>query len=217
MSIEQRKKRRIVCVVIGVLIIGAGILILGIYRVRGSARIVSMSDSMPSKVMIYSQQDTRWKEDKLGDSQYTIGTSGCITTCLAAAFQMQEIEVEDVLEVNPQSLNDYFSQNGVYDEEGNLQWSVLESLIDRPVIREGVTSTSAQQIEQLLSCGIYPICRVRMPWSGKGHYVLIVGSKEGEFRCMDPMSRDDEPVSLKHYHNRIYAIRYIGSSVTGWK
>ncbi|MBP5223540.1 MAG: hypothetical protein J6Z35_10345, partial [Lachnospiraceae bacterium] len=154
---------------------------------------------------------TRWNGDRMGDSQSTVGTSGCITSCLAAAFQMQGIEVKETRDINPQSLNALFSENGVYDAKGNLQWTELENLIDRPVIREGVSNSSAKEIEQLLSCGIYPICRVRMPLSGSGHYVLIVGIRDGAFWCMDPMSKNGELVSLKHYHNRIYAIRYIES------
>ena len=42
---------------------------------------------------------------------------------------------------------------------------------------------------------------------GSFHYVLIVGSEDGEYVCIDPL--EDGLTRLSDYLNRVYAVRVV--------
>lgn len=42
---------------------------------------------------------------------------------------------------------------------------------------------------------------------GNFHYVLIIGSEEGEYLCLDPL--EDEVTRLSRYGNRVYSFRCV--------
>ena len=149
--------------------------------------------------VLYRQDDENWEQDKLGESEYTMESSGCLVTCIAAAATMNGNEV------TPGELNKLFSEKQVYDTEGNLQWEKVGEIEEYEV--EVYSEVSNQIIEECLQAGRYPIVRVRMMGIGNFHYVLIVGSKEGKYLCMDPLQ--NELTSLSEYGNRVYAIRCV--------
>ncbi len=62
-------------------------------------------------------------------------------------------------------------------------------------------------IEQCLAAGHYPIVRVRMHGLGSYHYVLVVGTEEGDYVCMDPL--EDSLTRLSDYLSRVYAVRVV--------
>lgn len=55
--------------------------------------------------------------------------------------------------------------------------------------------------------GYFPIVRVRMKGFGSFHYVLIVGSENGDYVCIDPL--EDEMTTLSDYAGRVYAVRCV--------
>ncbi|MCH5275882.1 MAG: hypothetical protein J1E65_08575 [Lachnospiraceae bacterium] len=110
-------------------------------------------------VICYRQDEESWAMDSLGDSSYTMKSSGCLVACIASAISAGGEPV------TPGELNALFSQNKVYDGEGNLQWNNLANLDGYHVeVYEGVSETD---IAQCLSVGHYPIVRVRMHGNGK--------------------------------------------------
>jgi hypothetical protein len=56
----------------------------------------------------YSQKDPRWARVKLGNSEYTLGSSGCLITCLGMMVNRLPIEINRVL-----SLGKAFAQGGL--------------------------------------------------------------------------------------------------------
>lgn len=197
------------------LCIAAMCLITGIrfYRLRGSIKVVPGADIAGTETVFYRQKDAQWSADHLGNSIYTMESSGCLVTCIATAMQMSDLYIADrdgggLKEIrNPKELNQYFNQNNVYDSQGNIQWGQLEGLEDIQVnVDEEI---SAGLIEEYLRNGKYPVVRVRMKGYGNFHYVLVVSSRNGMFYCMDPLNVEDELVPLSNYNNRIYAIRCV--------
>jgi hypothetical protein len=156
------------------------------------------------------QRNSEWKDDNLGDSVYKMYDSGCLTCCLTSEIIMQGIELSDAdFDINPKTMNEYFSENEVYDSEGNIQWDVLESVLGMTVVRKDAEEMETKEIENLLSDGIYPIVRVRVNGNGNYHYVLITREDNGGFWCMDPLNSEECEVSLDSFGNTIYAVRYL--------
>lgn len=170
-------------------------------RFRGSIRVKSTVDIVPdTDVVSYRQDDFRWADEHLGNSKYTLGSSGCLVSCVASALTM-----EHNIEETPSTLNDRLSADGVYDAEGNMQWESLRQSTGYQVdLPSDITS---DVIDSYLSQGIYPVVRVRMYALGNVHYVLIVKAENGRYWCMDPLK--DELTDLSDYGNRIYAIRCV--------
>ncbi|MCI8737234.1 MAG: hypothetical protein HFI11_09705 [Lachnospiraceae bacterium] len=187
-------------VMFGVLLIITGFLYL---RLRNGTQIKAprekeiLSETEP---VLYRQDDERWGEDRLGDSRFTMRSSGCLVSSIASAVSM-----ESGMEETPGALNEKFSDRQVYDSEGNLQWEQLNALGEYRVdVYREVTS---EVIDTCLSEGGYPIARVRMYALGNIHYVLIVGVQDGEYLCMDPLQ--DKLMKLSSYGNRVYALRCV--------
>lgn len=170
-------------------------------RFRGGMLIKPSFDIAPdTDIICYRQDDSRWADELLGNSKYTLESSGCLVSCIASALSM-----EYGIEETPSTLNARLSSDGVYDSEGNMQWEGLRQTtgyqVDLP------SDISSNMIDSYLSRGIYPIVRVRMYALGNVHYVLIVEAENGRYRCMDPLK--DELTDLADYGNRIYAVRCV--------
>lgn len=100
------------------------LIILGCFLLfRGSARLEAEIDYEPKdNITLYGQNDIRWAQKKLGKSRYIMKSSGCLVSCIAMAVTMSEMEI------TPGELNELFSENLTYDEEGNLQWDEVTRL-----------------------------------------------------------------------------------------
>lgn len=199
----MRRKRLLICLIVALLAIMA--LCAALYlRIRNSVVVKSSEDIVCDNVVYYTQTDESWARDYLGDSEYQMAGSGCLTTCISSVLEMQGIVAK-----NPKEMNRVLSDAQVYDEQGNMQWDALERCFDISVMRQN--KTDASEFEGLLRGGIYPIARVRVGGLGDFHYVVIVGSKDGEFLCMDPLNEKQETVTLSKFGNRVYALRYVSN------
>lgn len=195
----MKRKKMIICViallVVGLLVSGSLCL-----RLRNSVRVKSSVEYPVNREQAsYRQDDNKWEGDTLGESYYTMKSSGCLVTCIAAALSGQG-EV-----ITPGRLNKLFSEKNVYDDQGNIQWQSLEelegyhvNLFDRP---------SNEEIEACLRDGHFPIVCVRMHGLGSFHYVLVIGSEKGDYLCMDPLA--DKLTKLSAYGSRIYRVRCV--------
>lgn len=188
-------------VVVVVIILGiAGGLFL---RLHNAVYIKPMNEyAVPEQVVSYRQDDRTWAEDRLGDSSYSMKSSGCLVTCMASAIS------NSGKAITPGELNQLFSDSQVYDDAGNVQWDRIRDLEGYSV--EVFDSVSKQKLDQCLSQGHYPIVRVRMHGFGNFHFVLIVGTREGEYLCMDPL--EDDLTKLSRYGNMVYGIRLFASA-----
>lgn len=174
--------------------------VMFLLRFRNSVRVFPSQNIAGAKVVAYRQDDASWADEKLGSSEYTIKTSGCLVSCIASALTMSGETVE-----TPHTLNQKFSENQVYDSAGNIQWEKIDGIEDYKA--EVCSEVSTGVLEEYLKDGRYPIVRVRMHGYGNFHYVLVVGAENGGFLCMDPLR--DDVTNLSAYGNRIYAVRCV--------
>ena len=190
-------KKTVLCVAICCILAVSGGFFL---RVRHSVRVRPQADyAVPDELVWYRQDAPEWAEDRLGESAYTMKSSGCLVACIAAAVTM------DQEPITPQELNQLLSKNAVFDGQGNLQWKALEQLDGYHT--EVFDTVSNEVITDCLEQGRYPIVRVRRYGIGNSHYVLIVGAKKGHYLCMDPLT--DNLTRLSDYGDRVYAVRCV--------
>ncbi len=170
------------------------------FRLRHSVVLKPSSEYAVSEMaVLYRQDNASWTQNPLGDSGYTMKSSGCLVSCIASAMTMGGESID------PGELNQLFSDNGVYDPEGNIQWENIRAIDGFHA--EVFTDVSGKDVEDCLSAGRYPIVRVRVKGLGNFHYVLIAGTEDGEYICIDPLK--DELSKLSDYGGRVYAVRCV--------
>lgn len=201
-SMRNRKSKQVKIIVWG-LLIGLIALAAGFFavRLRGSVVVKPRQTKLTmGEVVSYQQDNKLWADDTLGDSRFTMRSSGCLVTCIASAVSM-----ETKKKITPHILNKIFSENQVYDSEGNIQWAAIDKIEGYHTEVFGEVSEAA--IMECLAGGCYPIVRVRIHGFGSFHYVLIVGIEDGEYICMDPL--ESNLTKLTDYLNRVYAVRVV--------
>ena len=124
----MKKKRTIIFLCIILLL--AAVFCLTAFRVRGSVSVKGEGSTQSPDPVFFSQKDPFWAGDLLGDSSFTMETSGCLTACLAAELHMQDISIPEINAMDPGTLNSFFSGKQVYDREGNIQWDPLSSALN---------------------------------------------------------------------------------------
>lgn len=125
----KHTRRCLAAVLAAVLLLGAAVGAVFWNRHRGatSVAVETTQENAAEQVVFFRQKDDRWKSDALGDSIYHMADSGCLTCCVAAALQMQQISVDGLPEnADAGEVNQFFSEHGVYDSAGNLLWEMLE-------------------------------------------------------------------------------------------
>ncbi len=176
------------------------ILTFSFLRFRNGTQVSANGrENISHPITAFRQDDARWSTDTLGISSYTMEKSGCITTCIASAVSRGLDEI-----TTPGELNKVFSENNVYDSQGNLMWQKLENLGYKADV---LTRVSEEEIYNYLKNCQFPVLRVRVNGFGSFHYILVVGIENGEYICMDPLK--DNLTPLSDYWNRVYAVRVV--------
>ena len=174
----MKKKRTIIFLCIILLLAAA--FCLTAFRVRGSVSVKGEGSTQSPDPVFFSQKDPLWAGDLLGDSSFTMETSGCLTACLAAELRMQDISIPEINAMDPGTLNSFFSGKQVYDREGNIRPECIpgkdkryfrneENRFDSPFIGRDL-SHCACPCERTGKFSLCPSCQ--MP----GRTVLVHGS-----------------------------------------
>lgn len=67
---------------------------------------------------------------------------------------------------------------------------------------------TSQNIDACLENGRYPIIKVhRKTLTSYHHYILVIGAKDDDYVCMDPL--EDDLTKLSDYGNKVYTIRCV--------
>lgn len=195
-------KKKIKILLFTIIFIIAGIIIAWYLKnLRGGIKVNATKEYTPaSNLSLYRQDDNKWGNDKLGNSKYTLESSGCVTTSIAMALS------DTNAALNPKQMNELFGKKNVYDESGNLQWGILDNI--EGYHADVYSEVSSEIIDQCLQAGKYPIVKVHQnKLLSYHHYILIIGSENGEYICMDPLQ--SETTKLSDYGNLVYAIRCV--------
>lgn len=195
-------KKKIIIGILIVLVLVAGI-IAAVYFIknRGGVEIKCGANyKVNDNLVSYRQDDDDWKDDKIGNSSFTMGDSGCIITSISTAISQSKSPL------TPGELNAVLTENNVFDDEGNLQWGMLEQIDGFHV--KAYSDITSHNIDECLGNGRYPIIKVhRKTLTSYHHYILVIGTKNGDYVCMDPL--EDNLTQLSDYGNKVYAIRCV--------
>ncbi len=202
------RRRRLIRRLLAALVFVAAVALAWDLAARVDSVEVRPKSEMPSVQTFFHQEDAAWKGDRMGDSERTLGEYGDGVSCLASLIQMQQLSVPLDGEPDPGTLNAWLSANDAYDGRGNLNWKKAAKLLGVKCGRKQARRGLGALLERLLQREIYPIVQVRMPDTGRDHYVLVVGSVHGEYVIVDPLDPTDTPNTLGLYGNRISSMIY---------
>jgi len=148
----------------------------------------------------YMQNDPLWSFENIGNTTYTMGSSGCLITCVAVSLTDLGIEI------TPQELNKKLTDINGYIN-GELVWHKINNVV--PSVNYSFSRIfSSKIIENDLKNNRLPIVNVRFNGTGITHWVIIVGAKNGDFLIFDPLNKDKTPLPLKK-HGKVFAYRIL--------
>lgn len=152
------------------------------------------------EVEYFQQNDPRWADERLGNSNFTLAEQGCTIADVAMVLRYLGNEID------PKLLNAELTKNNAYTENGNLLWYKLEELyaVEYKFRRVFFGGTLENDLEK----GILPIVRVKYGEKGLEHWVLVVGADENDFLIMDPLNKGKTLTRLGEY-GKVYAYRAI--------
>lgn len=159
-------------------------------------------------IISYCQKDEAWKDDKLGKSVYRMGGSGCLISCIAAGLSSEHQNLGIGRIITAGELNELFGQNDIYNRQGDIVWGRIEDTMPEVEVLVA-SSVNSKEIEQLLKEGHYPIIKVKVEGTGTAHWVMLAGSEDGEYLCMDPLEKDGELIPLSRHGGVVYRMRCI--------
>lgn len=200
------RRRRLIISVLAAMLVLAAALAVFMTRNRENSSVIAGMDyheaALDNKIYTsYYQHDKRWRSSPLGGSKDTMGSSGCLTSCIAASLTAQGIHC-----FSPGELNQVFNENQVYNDHGAIVWKQLEQALPYASVRLDCGTTS-ESIDRLLDENMYPIVKVRRK-SGAVHWIMLTGTEKDthDITAMDPI---DGFVHMSDYDNRIYGVRVV--------
>lgn len=168
---------------------------------RAGVDIEPDADIEPLTDIVYLQNDDRWKDEYLGETDFTLESQGCLTCVIAMNLNYFGY---DLL---PSDVNNVFIQRDVYTDDGELLWYKINSVYSN-ITYEYEKVFNSKMINEDLQSGWLPIVKVRYKKTGIYHWVLIVGANENEFLILDPLEQSQEPIPLRE-HGKVYAYRVL--------
>ncbi|MDD2227830.1 MAG: hypothetical protein PHY48_00275 [Candidatus Cloacimonetes bacterium] len=123
----------------------------------------------------FSQSDTRWNKDRLGSSGSSIGSSGCVLSCLSMLLNAEASNPH----ITPDRLNDWLRQNGGY-AGNNMRWQIPGEMDGSGLGLELVAQCTKRNDWDFLSTQLDLGNKVIVKVAGRrSHWVLVV-KREGD-------------------------------------
>ncbi|MEO8204602.1 MAG: C39 family peptidase [Chthoniobacterales bacterium] len=154
------------------------------------------------KVPHFLQNDVRWGDNPLGNTESTLGGEGCAVTSAAMVLASYGADVD------PGRLNKFVLDNNGYTENGWLYWESAAEFPPHLAEKAYENPPSYFLIDWNLLHGNPVIVRLRYP-NGVTHFVVIVGKTGWDYLVLDPGSgglRGAYP--LKDFGSPIEALRF---------
>ncbi len=155
----------------------------------------------------FLQTDRRWAQHKMGGSNESLESDGCLVTAAAMAL------VNLGFQTDPGDLNTSLKNYGGFNSRGWLVWSGLERATGgkaKTVFYKGKdTQNNTKDVRACLAAGYYPLVKFDLS-SGKNHWVMVVKDTKKGFYVRDPMINSRAPIPLLARTNSIDAVRCIG-------
>ncbi len=158
--------------------------------------------SLPDRAA-FLQKDKRWASDRLGNSDDTMGTDGCLVTAAAMALSNLGFETD------PGDLNARLTQTQSFTPRGWLIWSGIAKVTDGKAKAKFYTSVDDEIIESCLRDGYYPMTRFILP-NGRTHWAVILKRDGRGYHMRDPLHPSRSPLLFPRDASAFKAVRCIG-------
>lgn len=159
----------------------------------------------------FSQNDSRWKKDRLGGGS-SIGSSGCVLSCLSMLLNAEATNSH----VTPDVLNSWLKRNGGY--AGNsMRWQIPGKMDGDGYGMELVSQIAKRNDWDYLSGELAKGNKVIVKVAGRAsHWVLVVrqngpANKASSYLVNDPGADDYEERTLAYYGGFRAARSYSGN------
>jgi len=164
--------------------------------------IVNLTNTVLN-VLRFSQGDPRWASATYAGSTYTIQQQGCALSTLAMALYYEGVTTD------PGALNTLMNNNNDF-VGNNVNWDAATRDASNKTLRfHAYRTTDAQYLSQTLANGYPIIVGVDLNDNGDpGHFVLVVGEKNGHFVINDPGHLD--ATNLDYYDNIFETRGFVG-------
>lgn len=160
----------------------------------------------------FSQGDTRWKSNTLGNGGSSIGNSGCVLSCLSMLLNAEASNPR----ITPSDLNSWLRKNGGY--AGNLmRWQVPGEIDGNGPGLELVSQINKSNDWDYLSSELAKGHKVIVKVSGRrSHWVLVVAqdgpyNKASSYIVNDPGTDSYQYRTLAHFGGFKAARSYSGN------
>ena len=130
-----------------------------------------------------SQSDARWKNDKLGTSNTTIGGYGCLITSVSMMLRHLGFDTD------PARLNTLLKNNGGFHSGNLFVWGSLSALYPGVKFAYRYSGSATDKINASLAAGMPVIVHVDYNPSTPAideHWVLVVGRQGDDYIINDP-------------------------------
>lgn len=156
---------------------------------------------------IYLQNDPRWKEDKIGGSQETLGAVGCTVCCVSMALAHYGIYWP------PDKLNALLKKHQGYTSQGWLKWHTVSRLTHHAIEFSIPNQPHWSLIDAALQANEPVIAKIKL-YGLFFHWVLIVKKQDNEYWVKDPLGDGKTLDKLSQFNSKIYAIRIVENNNT---
>lgn len=143
-----------------------------------------------------SQRDPRWASIKLGTSNSTIGSHGCLMT--DATMLIRYLLGVDI---TPADLNAWLIANGGYSGGNLFIWAILNKYDPRISFGYRYSTAALDKIDEQLALGRPVIIHVDgIPATSPidEHWVLVVGKENGQYIINDPIDGVQFPFNNRY-------------------
>ncbi|MCR5586986.1 MAG: hypothetical protein K6F77_05590 [Lachnospiraceae bacterium] len=199
----ERKKKKIYKILIPVIVVLAYVIVFLIgqfgVKTKNGIKVTASKEYTVKNAVIYRQTDSQWAKEKIGPTGYTMKGSGDEICCIASVVTMVGVPN------TPSDINKILTENNCINGDANVIWENLSVIRGYNV--DSFDKVSSKNIDECLEVGKYPIVEVRTNKYGGMHSVLIVGTEDGEYTCMDPLKK--ELTHLSSYGNLCYSMRSV--------
>lgn len=162
--------------------------------------------SLPDRAA-FLQKDKRWSHDRLGNSNDTMGTDGCLVTASAMALKNLGFETD------PGDLNRRLTEADSFTPRGWLIWSGISKVTGGKAKARFYDEVNEDIINGCLRDGYYPMARFILP-NGRTHWAVILKRDARGYHMRDPLHPSRSPLLFPRGAEAFKAVRCIGMSET---
>lgn len=160
----------------------------------------------------YSQSDSRWDSARLGNSGSSIGSSGCVLSCLSMLLNAEASNPN----ITPDRLNDWLRKNGGYIGD-LMRWQIAGEIDGNGLGLELQSQTEKNNDWDYLSGELDKGNKVIVKVKGRrSHWVLVVGregpiDKASSYIINDPGMDSFQKRTLAYFGGYTAARSYSGN------